>query len=91
MENRIKVLKLITGEEIVTTLKPTDSGVFILNKPMTVTMTSPDDSGQMFLNLTSWSFAGDSERVSLEPKNVLAILDPTTVIINEYNTANMRP
>ncbi len=41
----------------------------------------------MFLNLTSWSLAGDSERVSLEPKNVLAILDPTTVIINEYNTA----
>ena len=87
MENSIKVLKLITGEEVITKLKPTQTGRLILNNPMTVTMALPDDSGHSHITLTTWSLAGDSENVSLETKNVLAVLEPRTMLIDEYNSA----
>ena len=87
MDNEIKVLKLITGEEIITGLTRAQSGTLLLESPMSVKLAPLDSSGRIHLNLISWSLAGKTESIILEAKNVLVILEPTSVILSDYNSA----
>ena len=87
MENEIKVLKLITGEELITRITEGQNGTIFLESPMVVQQVQPDASGKVGVALVSWSFAGKTKRVTLETKHVVVILESTSVMITNYLSA----
>ena len=87
MENEIKVLKLVTGEEIITRMTDGEDGLLLLENPMTVQQVQPDASGKVGVALVSWSFAGKTEQITLPAKHVLVTLEPTAGMIINYSSA----
>ena len=83
MKNEIKVLKLITAEEVITRMTEGENGVLLLETPMTVHWrTSP--AGRTDINLIPWSFGGKIDKVTLESKHVLVILEVTSEMEKNY-------
>jgi len=77
MKNEIKVLKLVTGEEIITRMTEGLNGSLLLDRPMLVQLKSRDMSGNAVINIVHWSFVGNTENVTLESNCVLAIFKAT--------------
>jgi len=86
MKNNVKVLKLITGEEVIAELTQNQFGTLFLETPLVVQQAPPDESGRMGLSLIPWSLSGKTEKVTLENKNVLVILEATDVMTDNYNS-----
>ena len=92
MENNIKVLKLITGEEIISRVTESDINItendevdlLILEKPLSLTLIKPNTTGQMKIGMSKWIMAGKSDNITIEVKHVLVILDPTPEIESSY-------
>ena len=94
MENEVKVLKLVTGEEIITTL--TQEGEKLhLKSPMRIhPLEENKDNSSGFASqykavsivMVSWSFTGITDEVTLNREHVLAILEATPDTVTEYNT-----
>ena len=88
MNKNVKVLKLITGEEIITQMTEDLSGkTLTLESPMVVREMQPDATGKTSVGLTSWSFAGKTDRVTLETKHVLVKFEPTSAMDKNYAAA----
>jgi len=77
MKNEIKVLKLVTGEEIITGITDGPNGSLLLDRPMLVQLVSRNENGDAVINLNHWSFVGNTESVTLESNHVVAILKAT--------------
>ena len=92
MENNIKVLKLITGEEIISRVTESDINItendevdlLILERPMSLTLIKPNTTGQMEIGMSNWIVAGKSDKITIEVKHILVILDPTSEIEKSY-------
>ena len=94
MENEVKVLKLVTGEEIITTL--TQEGEKLhLKSPMRIHPLEErgnDSSGfasqykAVSIVMVAWSFTGITEEVTLNSEHVLAVLEALPDTVKEYNT-----
>jgi hypothetical protein len=87
MENGIKVLKLITGEELITGVTEEQNGIFLIEYPMVVQQAAPDKDGRMGISLLPWSFSGKTEQVTLKTRDILAVLEATTEMHDNYNSA----
>jgi hypothetical protein len=87
MKNNVKVLKLITGEEVISELTQNQDGTLLLETPLVVMPAPPDESGRISLSLIPWSISGKTEKVVLEAKNVLVILEATDAMTINYNSA----
>jgi len=83
MKNEVKVLKLITGEEIVTRISDEEDGLLILTSPMVIQQ-MPDAAGRISVGLVPWSFAGNTDKVTLDYKHVLATLESNPVMEKNY-------
>jgi hypothetical protein len=86
MKNNVKVLKLVTGEDLITRVTEEQDGIFFIEYPMIVQQAPPDESGRMSLSLIPWSLSGKTEKVVLEAKNILAILEVTDEMAVNYNS-----
>ena len=62
-------------------------GTLLLENPLVVQQAPPDESGRLGLSLIPWSLSGKTEKVVLEAKNVLAILEATDTMAVNYNSA----
>jgi hypothetical protein len=83
MKNEVKVLKLTTGEEIITRMTEGENGTLILDRPMVVQEVG-DASGRMSIIFRLWSFAGKIDKVTLESKYVLVTLESTPEMEKNY-------
>ena len=72
MANDVKVLKLITGEEVIARVSEESSDLITLEKPMTLQMMAPDrTTGQVGFALMPWIRAGKNEKVIISTAHIL--------------------
>ena len=72
MANDVKVLKLITGEEVIARVSEENSNLLTLEKPMTLQMIPPNTStGQVGFALVPWIKAAKNDKTTLSIEHVL--------------------
>ena len=72
MANDVKVLKLITGEEVIARITEEKNNLITLEKPMTLQMLPPNTTGQMGFAMVPWMKAAKNERVSISIEHIIA-------------------
>ena len=73
MANDVKVLKLITGEEVIARVSEENSNLIILEKPMILQMLAPDrTTGQIPFALVPWMKAAKNEKVIISTEHIIA-------------------
>ena len=73
MANDVKVLKLITGEEVIARVIEEKNNLITLEKPMILQMLAPDrTTGQIPFALVPWMKAAKNERVSISTEHIIA-------------------
>ena len=72
MANNVKILKLITGEEVIARVSEERSNLLILEKPMTLQMIPPNTStGQMGFAMVPWMKAAKNNKVTISIEHIL--------------------
>jgi len=84
MANDVKVLKLITGEELITRMEESKDGFLILEEPRSIQAIAPNAAGQMGIGLVPWSVGGKLDKITLDNKHVIIILEPKRDMENMY-------
>lgn len=80
-DERPRVFKLITGEEIVTTVIRTDDSYFIIEVPLEIRYNSIKQS--MFL--TKWMFGADYSKVmTLAGASIVSVSTPEDIVSENY-------
>ena len=73
MVNDVKVLKLITGEEVIARVTEEKNNLITLEKPMILQMLAPDrTTGQIPFALVPWMKAGKNEKVIISTEHIIA-------------------
>ena len=78
MANEVKVLKLITGEEVLARVSndlSNGGGLITLNKPM-ILQSVPSQAGQMGFALVPLFMSGKNENITISIDHVIAQDDP---------------
>ena len=79
MSQDVKILKLITGEEVMARVSNdlTDGGgLIILDNPMTLQAVPTNQQGQMGFALVPWLMSGKSTKITISIDHVIAQDDP---------------
>ena len=84
MENNVKVLKLITGEEVITRILEGDKELLTIQRPMIIKIITPDGGGPIGVQIYDWSEVGEIDKITLETKHILAIIDPKPTAEKQY-------
>jgi|TARA_B110000014_G_C19999918_1_gene518157 hypothetical protein len=84
MANDVKVLKLINGEEIITRLEESSDGFLILEEPRVIQQMPPNASGQVGIGFVPWSICAKLDKVILDNKHVMVILEPKRDMETNY-------
>ena len=71
MANDVKVVKLITGEEIITRVTEEENNLITLKNPMTLQMLPPTSTGQVGFALVPWMKAAKNEKVTISIEHIL--------------------
>ena len=73
MANDVKVLKLITGEEVIARVTEEKNNLIILEKPMILQMLAPDrTTGQIGFAMVPWMKAAKNEKVIISTEHIIA-------------------
>ena len=75
MANDVKVLKLITGEEVVARVEQKNT-MYILDNPMTLRSVPNQKTGQIGAALIPWFMAGKNEKITISIDHVIAQDEP---------------
>ena len=71
MANDVKVLKLITGEEVIARVTE-ENNLITLEKPMTLQMIAPTTStGQVGFAMVPWMKAAKNEKITISIEHIL--------------------
>ena len=86
MANDVKVLKLITGEEVIARVtEEKNVDLITLEKPMTLQMIPPNTStGQMGFALVPWMKAAKNEKVTISTEHIIAEDEASEQTENNY-------
>ena len=79
MANDVKVLKMITGEEVMARVSndlSNGGGLITLDKPMTLQAVPTNQQGQMGFALVPWLMSGKSEKITISIDHIIAEDDP---------------
>ena len=71
MANDVKVLKLITGEEVIARVSKEHGDLLTLEKPMTLQMIPNTSTGQMGFALVPWIKAAKNDKTTISIEHVL--------------------
>ena len=72
MANDVKILKLITGEEVIARVTEEENNLISLKKPMTLQMIPPNTStGQVGFALVPWIKAAKNNKATISIDHVL--------------------
>ena len=72
MANDVKVLKLITGEEVIARVSRESSNLLILDRPMILQMMPANQQGQLGFALVPWLMSGKSEKITISIDHIIA-------------------
>jgi hypothetical protein len=79
MASDVKILKMITGEEVMARVSDDLSdggGLITLDNPMTLQPVPSQQTGQMGFALVPWLMSGKSEKITVSIEHVIAQDDP---------------
>ena len=71
MTNDVKVLKLITGEEVIARVTEEHNDLLTLEKPMTLQMIPNTSTGQMGFAMVPWMKAAKNDKAVISVEHVL--------------------
>ena len=71
MANDVKVLKLITGEEVIARITEEENNLIILKNPMTLQMLPSTSTGQVGFALVPWMKAAKNDNMTISIEHVL--------------------
>ena len=71
MANDVKVLKLITGEEVIARITEEENNLITLKNPMTLQMLPPTSTGQVGIALVPWMKTAKSDKMTISIEHVL--------------------
>ena len=73
MTNDVKVLKLITGEEVIARVIEEKNNLITLEKPMILQMLAPNTTtGQIGFAMVPWMKAAKNEKVIISTEHIIA-------------------
>jgi len=73
MANDVKVLKLITGEEVIARTNEGENNLISLEKPMILQMLPPNTTtGQVGFAMIPWMKAAKNEKVLISTEHIIA-------------------
>ena len=73
MANDVKVLKLITGEEVIARTNEGENNLISLEKPMILQMLPPNTTtGQVGFAMIPWMKAAKNEKVIISTEHIIA-------------------
>ena len=88
----IKIIKLLTGEELIAKVLPSSNDVVKLENPVRIVVIPPDPRMQFDpkksanIGLAPWAEFTDDREFVLDKSHVLAIMNPIKEFVNQYNT-----
>ena len=71
MTNDVKVLKLITGEELIARVIEEKNNLITLEKPMTLQMLPNTSTGQVGFAMVPWMKAAKNDKVVISVEHIL--------------------
>jgi hypothetical protein len=85
MANDVKVLKLITGEEVIARVSEEEhSDLLTLEKPMTLQMIPNTSTGQMGFAMVPWMKAAKNDKATISIEHVLVTDEASTQTEKNY-------
>ena len=81
----IKIVKLISGEDVIADIDETIEGLLILKKPSLI-MLIPNQNNQFGIGLAPFCPFAKDDVVPIRSGAVISIFEPETGMLNEYNT-----
>ncbi len=89
MVTNIKILKLVTGEELlgeVTQTSPIPNAISIKNPVRIIVMPNKMDPKTPNVGFAPWAEFSDQKSFTIDKSHVLCIIDPIKEFINQYNS-----
>ena len=86
MINDVKILKLITGEEVMARIEQKEN-MLVLDKPMTLQQLPNPQTGQIGIALIPWFMSGKNENITISIDHVIAQDDPKSQPEKNYLSA----
>ena len=71
MANDVKVLKLITGEEVIARVTEEKNNLITLEKPMTLQMLPNTSTGQVGFAMVPWMKAAKNDKTTISIEHIL--------------------
>ena len=75
MASDVKILKMITGEEVMARIT-NSGGLITLDHPMMLQAIPQQTTGQMGVALIPWLMSGKSTKLTISEEHVIALDDP---------------
>ena len=83
----IKIVKLLTGEEILAKVLPSSDYVVIMENPVRiVVMPNKIDPKTPNIGFAPWAEFSDDKTFTIDKSHVVAIMTPIKEFVNRYNT-----
>lgn len=83
----IKIVKLLTGEEILAKVLPSSDYVVIMENPVRiVVMPNRIDPKTPNIGFAPWAEFSDDKEFVVDKSHVVAIMTPIKEFVNQYNT-----
>ena len=84
----IKVVKLVTGEEVLTELSlGVDTKVIMKNPTRIVVMPNKMDPQQPNVGLAPWAQFSDDKEITIDKSHIIAIMEPLKEFKTQYQAA----
>ena len=86
----VKILRLITGEDVIAKVSENDQGVS-LNKPFVIIPTQSQPGKPVQLMMTLYSPYGKSDSVTIKSDKIISMVEPKEEILKSYqqNTSSI--
>jgi hypothetical protein len=84
MANDVKVLKLITGEEVIARVSEEKENLITLEKPMILQMMAPNTTGQVGFAIVPWLMGGKGEKIIISEEHILTVDEVNSEIEKNY-------
>lgn len=78
----VKVVKFISGQEVIAKVISADSEIIVLESPLTVQPVRTQEG--LGIGLVPFSFASRSKQAAIAQSAILCILDPEEELANQY-------
>lgn len=88
----VKIIKLLTGEELIAKVLPSSDSVVILQNPVRIVVIPPDPRMQFDpkkssnIGLAPWAEFTDDKEFVLDKSHVLAIMNPIKEFATQYSS-----